>query len=1373
MPMRSPRAVSVGGVGFLLLAVAIMALSGGAQGSSVAHPATPALPLYALAPLNVSTVSASVDPDGGAVPGSQFVGLAYSIQPPDSQISSLLKAEETPGSPEYQEFVTPSQYEEEFGPSSALIDGLQSYFESYGFQVTSAPGGEYHVFGTAGEVDSAFGTTIVYHRDGTSRYWAPTSVPTLPAPYASAVGSVLGLNTGGAPQYSPLQPILQMPIAPAPAATQPRPHLLTMTFVGQFYSIQGGTPIYVPPVGMNVSLDAVVTGGGPAPVAPCTWTWTFGDGTSATYTSATNCTNMTMHHEYVQAFNQFSTAEDINVTMLDSSGIGYGSYQAELFPSMSSTWMARYYSELQMVDHGLGGLGMTVGLDEMCDPGYTNGSATGLYSPNVAAFDAVMGLPAANIVYVGPGYPECAANWGFAGWSEETLLDMEWAHAMAPNATLEVYFGIDGGSMPWENYGDLDGGDTYWANNLPSGVWLASNSWGLQESTGYYALFHPTWAQAAAEGLSLFASSGDCGAADGNLAPTNPPANATPAVSFPSDDPDGVGVGGTILQTTREGVYVNEYVWNGTFSTNACSNNEGTGGGWSCIYTVPWFQANMPLYDTGFRWKTWQCSNFAPIWPPRGVPDVAADAATWADTYEYGDWLPIGGTSLASPMWAAMMAVSLDYNGLASRPVGDLNGFFYQIGTSNQTYERDFHDVVSGNNCNLAANCNSPFAATYLWDPATGWGGPSVWNLTHDMNSSGNLPGWYLVSGQVLNWSNDVPIAGATVFSGAAMTTTNVNGQWALYFPQGASTAYATYWPNPISRHLQGSVGFFVNTSALTGINIYLEWDLNITNSTTVVGKLVNQAANPLDLGVITIKTFTGVYVNTVATGDQGNFTAYLPPGIYWLTGNAPGYNQSASVEVVVRSLPVLAVVLVCDWPLHTVSGQVLSINSNLPIWGATVTATGTPDGAYETYKTTSSASGQFFIHLPQGTTTFTASSIGYVPGSVTETVYHNGLAGVLLLLTPTGARTSQVDLAVHVLDPTVSPSGEPVVSAGGHITLEVWANNSLSLQPQLGIYLTFVDAANGNWSSLNVSVGSGAPGGWGAGVAFVNYTAPFLGAATQDAVNVQVLTPGWSGSGSTQLYLLPYYPQCTSRCTFQVWGVVVGQNGARLVGAAVDITSPGGVPVQNVTTNNNGIYQVYLANGSYFAQPSLASYEPAGLTPFVVNGTPEEVDLALTGIPPPLSAEAQKVYNGPQTIFGADTWAVIPFIVLGMAVVAIAAWRILVEGRRTEEDSTPVFGAAAPEQQVFAGGEGGGPALPPGADAGAAGAPALSAPPPDTPWEITPAPPPPPPDTGPAGGGMDDGSGDAGDGSGGGSGDSGDSGDASSGSPAEPPTLP
>lgn len=135
------------------------------------------------------------------------------------------------------------------------------------------------------------------------------------------------------------------------------------------------------------------------------------------------------------------------------------------------------------------------------------------------------------------------------------------------------------------------------------------------------------FAEAAAQGQTMFASSGDTGSSCA-VAPTNGvPGSGPPMVSYPAASPYVVGVGGTTLITKATGAYDSELSW------------DAGGGGLSQFEYRPYWQANvMPVTDG----KTGD----------RGVPDVAMDAnpTTGAEVYTTTGPIGVGGTSLSSPL---------------------------------------------------------------------------------------------------------------------------------------------------------------------------------------------------------------------------------------------------------------------------------------------------------------------------------------------------------------------------------------------------------------------------------------------------------------------------------------------------------------------------------------------------------------------------------------------------------------------------------------------------------------------------------------------------------------------------------------------------
>ena len=282
-------------------------------------------------------------------------------------------------------------------------------------------------------------------------------------------------------------------------------------------------------------------------------------------------------------------------------------------------------------------------------------------------------------------------------WAGEISLDVEWAHAVAPGATIDLVL------APSNQDADILA-VTKWAvdNNLGD---VISQSFGEAEACMDPALVaqqHEVFTHASAKGITLLASSGDQGAAQPNCDNTALVLSA----STPASDPEVTAVGGThLLADAHSGAYSSESVWNDDFGAS--------GGGFSTIYRRPGYQAP-----------------FQPNNKQRGVPDVAYDGdvrggviAIWGSSlFGPGIAFIFGGTSAGSPQWAGIVALADQMGG---HRLGAINKALYHIGKSN-AYGSAFHDITAGNNSFGGVN---GFPASPGWDAATGLGTPDVAHL--------------------------------------------------------------------------------------------------------------------------------------------------------------------------------------------------------------------------------------------------------------------------------------------------------------------------------------------------------------------------------------------------------------------------------------------------------------------------------------------------------------------------------------------------------------------------------------------------------------------------------------------------------------------
>jgi kumamolisin len=156
-------------------------------------------------------------------------------------------------------------------------------------------------------------------------------------------------------------------------------------------------------------------------------------------------------------------------------------------------------------------------------------------------------------------------------------------------------------------------------------------------------------------------------------------------------------VGGTTVFESVQGTYFKEAAW------GAPIDESGAGGGPSQFYPLPAYQKNVAQAAGHGR---------------RQVPDVsaAADPNTGFHIIFDGQDGQIGGTSAATPLWAATLAlINQDLKKHGLRVAGFANPALYYMGqNSSKLPAPPFHDVTAGNNLAYDAGPG--------WDFASGWG---------------------------------------------------------------------------------------------------------------------------------------------------------------------------------------------------------------------------------------------------------------------------------------------------------------------------------------------------------------------------------------------------------------------------------------------------------------------------------------------------------------------------------------------------------------------------------------------------------------------------------------------------------------------------
>jgi subtilase family serine protease len=249
------------------------------------------------------------------------------------------------------------------------------------------------------------------------------------------------------------------------------------------------------------------------------------------------------------------------------------------------------------------------------------------------------------------------------GWSGETSLDVQWAHAIAPEAKILLVEAPDGKTQSLLEAVPVA---------VQNGATVINMSWGTLNEPPNEQKFDPLYFNNPA--VTYMNASGDWGI---NL------------FGYPAASPLVVGVGGTRLLLDANGNILAEVGWHAS------------GGGESIYYPEP-------SYQIGF-----QSSG------KRGVPDVAYNASPISGVPVYdsedGGWGQDGGTSAAAPPWCAIVAIA---NSIRAEMGKDAIGAtFLNVVYSNPSA---FHDITRGSNGSCGAECQ----AGPGWDFVTGLGSP-------------------------------------------------------------------------------------------------------------------------------------------------------------------------------------------------------------------------------------------------------------------------------------------------------------------------------------------------------------------------------------------------------------------------------------------------------------------------------------------------------------------------------------------------------------------------------------------------------------------------------------------------------------------------
>jgi len=630
--------------------------------------------------------------DLGPVDPSTVIEVAVWLQlHNENQLHALVAAQQQRGSGQYHKWITQDQFNASFGPTSQELNSVQNYLNAKGLSTLFVA--ENNMFvkvqGTVANVQKVFHVQIHNYNFKGQNYRSNTSDPSVNNANGAHIAAITGMDDFG------FQPHIAQPTNGDGAPFPSRP-LSTVAPSGLFFEAQAFRP-------------------------PQTVTFT-GNGHTATYTGnryGADITNTMLGHLPPQGYqpSEVQTAYNLNPV--------YGA--------------------------GLDGTGQTVAIVD------AYGSAT--IAQDAEVFSQLYGLPdltPANFQIVKAQGIFHNPHGVARNWFLETTLDVEWVHAIAPGANIALVLATD--------HNSLDEGINYAVVHHLGNV--ISNSWGNFEALGNPARFNRDtriFEMAIAQGIDVNFSTGDFG--------DNSPVLGFATVQFPSSSPFVTAVGGTSLALNPDNTMMFQTGWgtnltriadispsggavfadnppvvpplkilgDPSFNPNIFLGFQGgAGGGESGVFAQPSFQngfvppGNRMVPDISFLAD-----------PFTGVEIILTDPASGQLSVTV-----IGGTSLASPMFSAMMAIASQKAGhglgqaaqlVYNLPAGAVTDVLATSSANNAT------GVIDGTTLETADSLASPlgnttsyFSALYNSPFSTRW-----FVLTFGTNTSLTTgPGW-------------------------------------------------------------------------------------------------------------------------------------------------------------------------------------------------------------------------------------------------------------------------------------------------------------------------------------------------------------------------------------------------------------------------------------------------------------------------------------------------------------------------------------------------------------------------------------------------------------------------------------------------------
>ena len=762
----------------------------------------------------------------------------------EAALESLLDQQQDKSSPNYHQWLTPQQFGQQFGPADQDVQTIVAWLDSQGFQIDRVANGRGAIefSGNAGQVQNAFRTEIHKYAVSGKNYWANASDPQIPSALTPVVAGVASLNSFRR------RPMYQL--------------------LGIFAKSKKTG---------EVKRVAQATAGATVP------NFTLNCGTDPSTGQPITC----------YAVSPYDFATIYNVLPL---------------------WNA---------SSPITGSGQSIAIV----------ARTNIDVQDVADFQSLFGLPAnpPTVILDGPD-PGIVP-----GDETEADLDVEWSGAVAKGAKINLVV-----SQSTEASDGVDLSALYIVDNDVAPV--MSESYGECElglGAAGNQFINNLWEQATAEGITVFVSSGDNGAAgcDAYQGTTPQAAQNGVEVNGLASTPYNVAVGGTDFNDFSNGAtywnstnnsstqasakgYVPETTWNDSCTNSIfaqlgftggaeanCNNPQlsqfvltiGGGGGKSGC-TAP--NGGAPSNCSGgYAKPSWQAGAGVPSDSKRDVPDVSLFASNGFVGNFYmmcerdaqngqpcstSNFLGVGGTSVASPAFAGIMALVDQKMGAAA---GNANYILYKlaaklgsscVSAANPAGTCVFYDTPAGStiampcvrgtpNCTVSISVDqygvlSGYATGAGYDLATGLGSVNAANLVNGWKTVGNTPSSTTLT---LNNGTAVNIAhGSSVPVSVSVTPTSPmpTGNVALLAKQnGNSTEFGT-----LTLGTSGSaLGTFTTLPGGMSYSVVAHYAGDATyagSDSNAVTVTVNPEGSKTALAILTFDPTTGSISNSNAT---------------------------------------------------------------------------------------------------------------------------------------------------------------------------------------------------------------------------------------------------------------------------------------------------------------------------------------------------------------------------------------------------------------------------------------------------------------------------------------------------------------------------